>query len=342
MQIDDGWQRGTTANSVHRDRGGVWQGFWNADANFWQPHPERLPNGLEPIVERVRAAGMRLGLWFAPDSWDCFRNWRRDADRIVELHRTLGVCFIKIDGVRAETSEGAANLRRFFDAVISETRGEVMFDLDVTAQIRPGYFGAMDVGPLFVENRYTDWHNYWPHQTLRNLWSLARWVDPRRLRMEFLNHARNHDLYEGDPLGPIHYRPAALFASVMFSNPLGWFEASNLPASYFEEVAPLVGTWRAHREALFAGAILPVGSAPDGHAWTGFVSFGRGRPDGYALVFRELSPVAEAQIPVRGLGENLHWEMLGGAGRVDSVRGALRVAIPDTLGFVFARFCPGR
>ena len=74
--------------------------------------------------------------------------------------------------------------------MLRESKGKVVFDLDVTAEIRPGYFGVPDAGPIFVENRYTDFHRYWPHQTLRNLWKLAQYVDPLRLRMEFLNNTR--------------------------------------------------------------------------------------------------------------------------------------------------------
>ena len=42
-QIDDGWQRGITANSVHKDQGGVWLGFYAADPQFWAAHPTRFP-----------------------------------------------------------------------------------------------------------------------------------------------------------------------------------------------------------------------------------------------------------------------------------------------------------
>ena len=95
------------------------------------------------------------------------------------------------------------------DGGLPGSSGQVVFDLDVTAQTRPGYFGAMEAGPLFVENRYTDWHRYWPHQTLRNLWKLSRWVDPRRLRMEWLNHTRNTEKYANDPLAPAAWSPDA-------------------------------------------------------------------------------------------------------------------------------------
>lgn len=57
----------------------------------------------------------------------------------------------------------------------------------------------------------------------------------------------------------------------MFANPLGWFETSNLPAAYFAELAPLVKRWKLERPHLFSGAIVPIGDAPDGVSWTGFV-----------------------------------------------------------------------
>ena len=116
----------------------------------------------------------------------------------------------------------------------------------------------MGTGPLFVENRYTDWHRYWPHHTLRNLWQLSHWIDPCRLRMEFLNNTRNADKYADDPLAPSLYDPTTLFATVMFANPLGWFEVSNLTNSWLESAAGLVRIWREHRTRIFAGTILPV------------------------------------------------------------------------------------
>jgi len=128
--------------------------------------------------------------------------WQRDAERILQLHRNEGIDYFKIDSVKMKTPAAEVNFRRFFDRVLQASEARVVFDLDVTAEIRPGYFGAADVGPLFVENRYTDWHRYWPHQTLRNLWMLSQYVDPLRLRMELLNNRRNEQLYTDDPLAP--------------------------------------------------------------------------------------------------------------------------------------------
>lgn len=340
VQIDDGWQKGTTANSAQaKAKGGVWEGFWNADPIFWAPHPERFKLGLQPIVDRARAKGLGIGLWFAPDSWKEFANWRKDADRILELYTTLGVEHFKVDGVKAATELALRNLRRFFKAVLDGSHGKVVFDLDITAGVRPGYFGAMEVGPLFVENRYTDWHNYWPHQTLRNLWNLSRWVDPLRLRMEFLNNTRNVRNYTDDPLAPSHYDPATLFATVMFSNPLGWFEVSNLPKSYLESVSTLVHTWKSHRQELFGGIIFPIGAEPDGFAYTGFMSLAKTYDYGYILIFRELHPHAQISIKLANIGlKECKWEILASEGTVESHDDTLLVNIPKPLGFIFARF----
>ncbi len=289
MQIDDGWQRGRTANAAaaQTQGGGVWAGFYDADPDFWTPHPDRLPRGLEPIVAAAADAGLKLGLWFAPDSSDEFANWQRDVQTMLDLRRRYDVAAFKLDSIQMTSDAAEQNVHRMLDELMKQTAGQLVLDLDVTAGTRPGYFGAMHAGPVFVENRYTDWHNHWPHQTLGNLWSLARWVDPRRLRMEMLNVARNAPLYADDPLAPAVYDPAYLFATIMFAQPLGWFEASNLPEAYFEQLPQITSVWRAHREAIFDGTILPLGDRPDGASWTGFVSIASDRQSAYLLVLRE-------------------------------------------------------
>jgi alpha-galactosidase len=333
IQIDDGWQRGTTSNSVRP--GGVWEGFHAADPRYWEADPERFPNGIEPVIAQARARGLRFGLWFSPDAADDYANWERDAVRILELHRTLGVECFKIDGVKARTKLGEWRLRDFFAKVLRESDGNVIFDLDVTAEVRPGYFGRPEVGPLFVENRYTDYHRYWPHQTLRNLWKLAHYVDPVRLRMEFLNNARNVELYAGDPLAPHAYSPAYLFASTMVGSPLGWFELSGLPAGYLAELPMLIRVWREHRTRLHGGRIWPVGECPDGTSWTGFVSVGSDG-GGYALLFREWTDRCCVRFELDGFSDNLRQAtVLSGKGVARLEGGGLSVEMPGKLSYLF-------
>ncbi|MBT3602335.1 MAG: hypothetical protein HN521_04640 [Candidatus Latescibacteria bacterium] len=341
VQIDDGWQKGVTSNSVlSAEKGGVWEGFYASDPEFWHPHAERFASGLEKVIKLAREKGMQFGLWFGPDSVDDFKNWEKDAETILDFHHRLGVNYIKIDGVKARTKTSELNLRRFFDRVLEGSGGKVTFDLDVTAEIRPGYFGMMHVGPLFVENRYTDFHRYWPHQTLRNVWKLSRWVDPMRLRMEFLNSARNTDKYEGDPLAPQCYASDYLFATVMMVNPLGWFEVSNLADEYVEHVAKLAQVWRAHRTAMAGGHIHPIGDAPDGTAWTGFASVGLGRDTGYLLIFRELNAQASWRVELPMFSNvNFEVETLAGEGSATLVEGVLATEIPNAQRYLFVRLC---
>ncbi|HEX8834363.1 MAG TPA: alpha-galactosidase, partial [Abditibacteriaceae bacterium] len=224
LQIDDGWQSGRSSNSV--EAGGVWESYWDTSPHFWKPHPRRFPRGLEPLAAEVRKHGLKLGLWFSPDSSRDFANWNRDAAVLLDLHRRHNVLYFKMDGIKVRSRTGEQNLRALFDTVLRESGGAVTFDLDITAETRSGYWGLAHTGPLFVQNRYTDWGSYWPHSTLRALWQLSHYVDPVRLRMEWLNNARNTQILGDDPLAPARYSPAYLFATVMFCNPLGWFEVS--------------------------------------------------------------------------------------------------------------------
>lgn len=327
-QIDDGWQRGITSNSVHRDQGGVWEGFYASDPDFWLPHPQRLPNGLDPLVARARERGVELGLWFAPDSFEDFAHWRRDAQTILSFWRGHGIRTLKIDGVKSRTREGEANLHRFFNTVLAESGGAVAFDLDVTAEVRPGYWGLPHTGPIFVENRYTDWHKYWPHLTLKNLWSLSRVVHPARLRMELLNHARHSEQYAGDPLAPERYSPAYLFASVMVSAPLFWCELQHLPEAYFADLPPLIATWRAHRQELAEAVVIPVGDEPSGAAVTGFRV--ESATATHLILFREWTEEARlflSDLPGAG------WTRLAGAGDLAAHGGGVIASLPERLGF---------
>lgn len=336
VQVDDGWQKGKSGNSAFGK--GAWGNFRSADPEFWKPHPERFPNGLKPLVEAAKQKNMKFGLWFGPDAENDMVNWEKDADRLLEAFDQEGVEYVKIDAVEMKSPIAEANLNKFYNKVLEKTQGRVVFDTDVTAGLRPGYFGTMHVAPIFLENRYTDWKRYWPHHTLRNLWTLGSYVDPVRLRMEFLNQARHADKYQGDPLAPANYPADTLFASVMFSSPLGWFEVSNLPDSYFQSVAPLVQAWKKEREAIFSGNIIPIGQTPDGYAWTGFSSVSQDRKSARLVVFRELnsSESWNTEIPLLD-HKDAKVTILGGKGSASYENGILKVTIPETLQYVFLK-----
>jgi hypothetical protein len=79
-EIDAGWQTGK-ATGMTGD-GGVWDRYWETDPRFWEPDGQRFPRGISSVSEYAHARGIRLGLWFAPDSYEDFANWHKDADQL--------------------------------------------------------------------------------------------------------------------------------------------------------------------------------------------------------------------------------------------------------------------
>lgn len=340
VQIDDGWQKGRTANSSAAQGKGVWDGYWASDPDFWQPDPVRFPNGLKALADAAAAKGVRLGLWFGPDSSHDAANWARDAELLLDYHRTFGISYFKIDSLKTRSSEALKNQSALFEKVLKESANRVVFDLDVTAERRPGYFGLPEIGPVFVENRYTDWHKYWPHQTLRQFWALADVVDPVRLRMEILNPLRHCDLYAGDPLAPSAWPIESTFATVMLGSPLGWFEASGLKPETRDRLAPFVATWKQHRDRLHAGVVHPIGAKPDGVAWTGFVVQSAEGLD--VLLFRELNASATYEVDLSPYGAQPSALLaapiiLSPRGVATCANAKLRVTVPDKLDFIWVQ-----
>jgi alpha-galactosidase len=339
VQIDGGWNAGKTSGLS--GPGGVWEGYWKTDPHFWDPHPERFPNGFSGLAAYAHARGMELGLWYAPDSYNDFANWRKDADQLLKWNRDEGVDSFKLDSIKIRSKEGERNYSAFIDTVLTQSRGKILLDIDGTAETRQGYFGNIAAGPIYVENRYTDMRRYWPHQTLRNFWKLAQYVDPVRLRMEFLNSDRSVARYGDDPLAPEHYESSCLFATTMFTSPLAFFESSGLSSRYVANAAPVIAQWKKEREAIYRGTILPIGEAPDGVTWTGFASVARGGRGGYLLLFRELNQEATWIAPrsLFGAGD-YRIKVLGGGGSVTETSEGFRADIPQKLGFVWVELEP--
>ncbi len=289
VQIDDGWQKGVTANSKLAANG-VWSGYYDNDPHFWEVHPQKFPRGLSPLAELARQLGVQLGLWFSPDSSHDFRHWRDDADTLLRLHRQFGIAQFKLDGINLQSKRGEANFLALLGAVATESHHAIRTNLDITAQSRLGYLYRRQFGTLFVENRYTDWQNYYPHTTLRNAWDLAHLLPLNRFQLEFLNNRRNADRYGDDPLAPATYSLDYEFAAVMLANPLAWMELSSLDPSQRDELRHVIAVYRRHRHDFAQADIHPLGDRPDGCAHTGFQAIAPRA--GHLLLFREVTPEA--------------------------------------------------
>lgn len=338
FQLDDGWQKGRSSNSAHG--GGFLQRIWERDDAYWSVDPDRFPRGLEPVLDRARQRGVELCLWYNPSRDDGYGHWQRDADQLLALHQRYGIRVFKIDGIDIPNKHSEANLRRMFDKVHHESGGAVVFNLDVTAMRRFGYHYFAEYGNLFLENRYTDWGNYYPHWTLRNLWQLAHYVPAQRMQIEFLNIWRNADRYPADdPLAPGNLSMDYCFAIAMFAQPLAWFECANLPERAYAQLAPLVAIYRRHVGEIHAGQVFPIGEEPSGWSWTGLESVGR--EGGYALVLREGAGADHAVIPLQGGGaRGLDLELIAGDGAAEpgDDAGAIRFHLAKPFSFALFRY----
>lgn len=285
VQIDDGWQKGITSNSALAS-GGVFSGYYAKDAGFWSVNAKKFPEGLEGLAKKARAMGVEIGLWFSPDSSDAFANWQKDVDTILALHARLGVRFVKLDGVEIPDKLAEQRYERLLAALHTAAGDEIIVCQDITAGDRVGLL-YLPYGLIFVENRYTDWGNYYPHRTLRNLWNISAWLPTDRLQMELLNVCRNTQCYQGDPFAPDKYGIDWLFASVMVANPLLWMELSELKEEAGERLKGLIEVYKRMRPDLKAAVVLPIGDMPDGLTYSGFQVI-TSETSGYLLLFREL------------------------------------------------------
>ncbi|MFH0938729.1 MAG: alpha-galactosidase [Planctomycetota bacterium] len=336
FQLDDGWQKGQSSNNAtDGGGGGVLDGIWTR-SDYWDVHPTRFPNGLAPVVERAKTLGIEVCVWFNPSQDNSYAHWEDDASVLTGLFQKFGIRMFKIAGVVIGDKTSDIRLRAMLDRVVMATNGQAVFNLDITAGKRCGYHYMNEYGNLFLENRYTDWSNYYPHWTLRNLWTLARYVPSQNLQIECLNKWRNVDKYPPDDKLAPHKCPFDyIFAVTMMAQPLCWFEASQLPEEAFT-VATLIKTYRAHQARIHSGQILPIGAEPCGAAWTGFQSL-RGDA-GYFLVFREHNTTEHGKLSVwLTPGETVVCEAIAGAGKtftgVVDVAGQLEFRLAHPLSF---------
>lgn len=337
FQIDDGWQVGKSPNSAVAK--GSFRNIWD-NPDYWKPDPEKYPRGLTPVVELGRELGVEICLWFNPSVQDGYADWEKDAQALIDLYQRYGIRTFKIDGLSIPDKRSEERLRRLFDRVLERTGGNAVFNLDATAGRRGGYHLLNEYGNVFLENRYTDWRNYYPYWTLRNLWRLAKYVPAERLQIEFLNKWRNADRYAGDRFAPANYRFEYLFAVTLAAQPLAWMEAGGLPDEALA-LGEIVEGYKRVWHDLHGGVILPVGDEPSGRSWTGFQSLCGER--GYLLLFREDTPERRACVETwLPEGARVRLTPLLGNGRAAvrrvGRRGGLEAELPAPNDYVLYRY----
>lgn len=281
VQIDDGWQIGNTKESLIVDENGGLTSFRKLDEEFWTLNNDKFPHGLKSLADYASDKGVILGLWFIPDSYNDFENRDRDIKLLEYWYKEWNIRYFKLDGVVISSRESEKNFIEFLDKLSKIGNDDISFNLDLTAGDRLGYLYGKEYGTIFVENRYTDWGNYYPHNTLKNLWMLSKYIPADKFQFEVLNCKRNADKYPNDPLAPFEYDIDYTFAAVMFSNPLIWMEMQNLADEEALRLQSIIKIFKEHRDNIFGSDIYQLGEMPDGTTFTGFYT------KDYILVFRE-------------------------------------------------------
>lgn len=339
LQIDDGWQQGITANSKLVG-GGVWEGYYAFDKDFWKVNTGKFPHGLAPVAEYARGKGLALGLWFSPDSSNDFANWREDAQTLLSLHREYGVSYFKLDGVKIRSKLAERRYLDFLQMVWNESGGKIGVNQDITAEDRLGYLYHKEHGTLFVENRYTDWGNYYPHNTLKNLWTVSQYFPSIKFQFELLNPTRNQAIYGDDPFAPGRYGMDFLFATVMVANPLFWMELTALPETERAQLEGILAVYRKYRAAIWNSLVMPMGQSPDGQSFTGF-QLAVGESEGFLLLLREAAPEDSCVIalPKPVAAETLEPLYASAPGCELRLEGqAVRISMPQPRSFLFVRY----
>lgn len=283
VQVDDGWQTGNTYDPAIRNEQGkrVFRG------DFWNYGDTKFPNGMEEIATAAKEAGLKLGIWFAPDSDDNYALIDRDIAVLKKAYDEWGVRFFKLDMYWIESEENKKQFLKLLKTIYA-FGDDVAVQLDVTRDKRINYLCGKEYGSIFVENRYTLSQNSYPYRVLRSLWGFSKYLPTTRFQFELVNPDLNKDAYaEYDVFAPSLYGMDYLFASVMLSNPLFWMELQFLPEHRRQELQPIMKVWKEIRGDIAEADISPIGDRPTGRSFTGFKV--KGKDKSYLLLFRELT-----------------------------------------------------
>jgi len=266
-QLDDGWYEGFGLIHIGYSK--------KMDKEFWNIKEDIFPNKFNKIVQVAKENNVRLALWIGLDCNSMYRNYLEQADIIYNMYKTYNIKVFKIDIMKLRSYESEENIEKLFKLLREKSDGEIIFNLDVTADRRSGYFMFNEYGVIFLENRYEKKDNYKPYLTLKNQWDLANFVPLQNLQIEFLNTRQ------------CKYDKEYIIGITLFANPLCWFEPSNLSKQTMNIFSSILDTYKLHRDNIQRGDILAIGDRPNDKSYTGFISYNKEEKNAYLLLFRE-------------------------------------------------------
>jgi hypothetical protein len=343
-QIDDGWQAGGFLPDL-TILGRV------TDKSFWKIDRKKFPQGFDRIKQVARKTGVNIGLWFAPNVNEEYRNWKTESEILTAFHRKYGIDYIKIDGVYHRSREAEINLDNLLRTVYRQTGGKVRFNLDVTAGIRLGFLYSPEFGPVFPANRYPQspqdcLRKYHPNNTLRNFWKLSHFIPPHLIQVEVPNFMfdpaefgdpEKFSYRDNDPHSPLLYGGKYCAALSLFGSPLAWLQPSRTPKELLDEYAIVFAAYKEHRDSIVKGDVYPIGQEPDGKSITGFASILDRH--GYAVIYREAGKISSARIPLPFSGSAKPETILSDTRTETKISGGkLEISLKDSRSFALLKW----
>lgn len=303
-QIDDGWENGSLL--------AMCQGT-PASKKFWTVDRKKFPSGFAGISKAGRKFGVKPGLWFCPDFNRQYENWEEEAAFVAEVSRRHGFEYFKIDGATHKSYAAEQNFDSFLKKAFLDSGRKIIFNQDVTAGIRKGFLYSPEFGPLFPANRYPHVKNgnpnkYYPCNTLRNFWMLSHIIPPHLIQVEIPNiffdpaefsSSGDNRYSDSDPGNPLRFGPLYCAMIGFFGSPLFWLQPSRTDKKLIKEYSKMAVLFARFKESIHKGFACPIGEAPNGSAFTGFMS--RNGKSGAVLVFREQTERKKASIFLPGV-----------------------------------------
>lgn len=284
VQIDDGWQFGSTADPMRRDETG-WREYKD---DFWDLDEAKFPQGMKVVTDYAKEKGIKVGMWFAPAPQQNFALRQRDLSVLKKAYDEWGIRFFKLDMYWVRSDADRDNFLEFLKGIYS-FGSDVSVQLDITRNDRLNYLCGRQYGTVFVENRYTKSANSFPHRILRNLWMISKYLPASKFQFELINPDLYAECYnENDPFAPALYDMDYLFAMVMLCNPLFWMEMQFLGKERIAQMQPVLNVWKTLRDDFSKFDVAPIGNKPNGRNFTGFTVSDDGKVK-YLLLFREVT-----------------------------------------------------
>ncbi|MBD3240009.1 MAG: hypothetical protein GF331_05440 [Chitinivibrionales bacterium] len=343
--LDAGWYGGCNADELPAGR----ESFEIGVGNWETVDRAKFPHGLKPLADRVRALGMKFGIWFEFERAHRLSDWARQHP---EWYIDIGAEYLHIDMRNADARQA---ILRVMDQAVRELDAE-WIKLDYNIGPRPYWEHADPSGTIqlgYMQGLYETLARFreaHPHVLLECCASGGRRIDFGMLRHQHTAFLSDHTRFpetvrsmlfgaahllpgcacnHGINLGPgEQYPPLSPYALAgrMLGSPTLFGDIRHLSPDRTALIAGMVDTFKSYRHLLDQDCFPLLKQPTDDTEWLALQFAAYDRNEAVAFVFSGYEPASQTpEIRLKGLradmsyrvshlfsGETVH-ERIGGA-----------------------------